>query len=120
MKKTNKAELINKLELVVEAQKKELKTAIDEGADNAIELMKGVAVLAGVVLIIYLIFQAKSNKKSSKRLKNRLSSRMEPLVSMALQKGASLFMEEATNKLVDYLNAKKDKEETAKNHVSSE
>ena len=29
MKKTNKAELINKLELVVEAQKKELKTAID-------------------------------------------------------------------------------------------
>ena len=119
MKKTNKAELINKLELVVEAQKKELKSAIDEGADNAMDLMKGVAVLAGVVLIIYLVFQAKSNKRSTKNLKSRLSARMEPLLSLALQKGASLFMEEATSKLVDYLDAKKDKEETAENNVSS-
>ena len=119
MKKTEKAELINKLELVVEVQKKELRSAIDEGADNALELMKGMAVLVGVLLIVYLIIQARSNKKSSKKLKSRLSSRMEPLVSLALQKGATLFMEEATSKLVDYLSAKKDKEETATNHASS-
>ena len=44
---------------------------------------------------------------------------MEPLVSLAIQKGATLFIEEAASKLVDYLSANKDEEETDKDHVSS-
>lgn len=120
MNREEKVVLINKLESIVESRKDELKLAIDEGADNAMELIKGMAILSGVLLIIYLIFQAKSGKRSSNKLNSRLATRMAPLITRALQRGTTLFMEEAASKLVDYLSSRHHDVETDKKYVSPE
>ena len=120
MNESQKVVLVNKLESIVEAHKQELKSAMDEGADNAVELLKGIAILSGILLIVYLIYQAKSGKETSNKLSTRLNARMAPLITKALQKGTTMFMEEAMNKLVDYLSSRQHNEATDNEHVSSE
>ena len=120
MNESQKVVLVNKLESIVETHKQELKSAIDESADNAVDLLKGLAILSSILLIVYLIYQAKSGKEASNKLSSRLNARMAPLITKALQKGTTMFMVEAMDKLVDYLSSRQHKEETDKGHVSSE
>ena len=119
MNESTRLVLLKNLESKVELKKQDLRTAIDEGADNMAELMKGLAILTGVLLVVYLIFQARSgSSKADNKMSSRFAGRMAPLLSMALQKGAAIFMGEAIDKLVDYLATKDKHDNQEKDHDS--
>jgi hypothetical protein len=104
MNEPNRLALIEELEAKVTLKKNELRIAIEEGADNMVELMKGLTILVGLLLLLYLIFQTTAGRSGSgNTLSDRFASRLSPLLSVALQKGAAIFIGEAMDKLVDYL-----------------
>ena len=119
MNESTRLVLLKNLESKVELKKQDLRTAIDEGADNMAELMKGLALITGLLLVVYLIFKARSGRSNhDNNLGNKFAARMGPLLSMALQKGAAIFMGEAIDKLVDYLATKDKHDNQEKDHDS--
>ncbi len=110
------------------AKKKELQNHLAESVDNSVDLGKGMLALGAAVVLLYTVFDRflearfktinrPGNTSSSKNASQKL---LFPFFSMLLQQGSGALFAAGQNKLISYLQRKKNSHVRVPKHLSGQ
>ena len=122
----NKAKRREELLATLELKKKALQEHLDEGANKAINVGKGIIVAGTGLLLIYAIFdryleskfKPQKEQSTSSLTKSSVNNLLLPLLSILVQQGTHTLFELGKKKLINYLNTRNQKDERLSESIS--